>query len=275
MKLGIMKMNGSGNDFVIIDNTRRDVALDADQIARLCDRRVGVGADGLILVEPEEGFDFFMRFHNSDGSPAEMCGNGACCAAHFAAGLGRGEKGPRGTTVRFLTGSGQAHARVEGNRVTIELMDADNMRRSVPVQVAPPDSEVHFMTVGTRHALVPVPDAGKMSGDDVVRWGRSLRNDPAFAPQGANVNFMSIGRDGRIVLRTYEKGVEAETLACGTGSIAAAVWYAHEGILRSPVRILQHSGDELRTAFELTRNGATNVVLDAPVAVNFVGITEI
>lgn len=275
MKIGIMKMNGSGNDFVVIDNTARATALDATQIAHLCDRRRGVGADGLIMIEPEEGFDFFMRFHNADGSPAEMCGNGACCAAHFAAGLGRGSPGGRGTVVRFLTGSGPAQARVEGDRVTIELMDAAAMRRSVPVRVAPPECEVHFMTVGTRHALVPVPDAGQMTGEDVVRWGRALRNDPAFAPQGANVNFMSIGRDGRIVLRTYEKGVEAETLACGTGSIAAAVWYAHEGVLKSPVRILQRSGDELRTSFELTKSGACNVILDAPVAVNFVGITEV
>lgn len=275
MKLGFMKMNGSGNDFVIIDNTRREVALDAAQIARLCDRRLGIGADGLILIEPEEGFDFFMRFHNSDGSPAEMCGNGACCAAHFAQAIGRGEAGPDGTMVRFLTGSGAALARVKDNRVTIELMDAESMRQSVPVQVAPPECEVHFMTVGTRHALVPVPDAGAMSSAEVVRWGRALRNDPAFAPQGANVNFMSLGRDGRIVLRTYEKGVEDETLACGTGSIAAAVWYAQLGLMRSPVRILQRSGDELRASFELTRHGACNVILDAPVAVNFVGIADV
>ncbi|HEU4364358.1 MAG TPA: diaminopimelate epimerase, partial [Candidatus Krumholzibacteria bacterium] len=166
MKLGIMKMNGSGNDFVMIDNTKREIALDAAQIAKLCDRRTGVGADGLILIEPEEGFDFFMRFHNSDGSPAEMCGNGACCSAHFAAALGRGRPGPRGTVVRFLTGSGAAEARVEGNRVSIELMDAEAMRRAVPVKVAPPECEVHFMTVGTRHALVPVPDAGALSGGD-------------------------------------------------------------------------------------------------------------
>jgi diaminopimelate epimerase len=275
LKLGFMKMNGSGNDFVIIDNTRREVVLDAAQIARLCDRRLGIGADGFIMIEPEDGFDFFMRFHNSDGSPAEMCGNGACCAAHFAAAIGRGEAGADGTMVRFLTGSGAAHARVKENRVTIELMDAEGMRQSVPVQVAPPECDVHFMTVGTRHALVPVPDAGAMSSADVVRWGRALRNDPAFAPQGANVNFMSVGRDGRIVLRTYEKGVEDETLACGTGSIAAAVWYGHLGLMRSPVRILQRSGDELRASFELTRHGACNVILDAPVAVNFVGIADV
>ncbi len=228
------------------------------------------------MIEPEEGFDFFMRFHNSDGSPAEMCGNGACCAAHFAAAIGRGQPAPEGgMLVRFLTGSGAARARVQGDRVTIELMDAEGMRLSVPVQVAPPDCEVHFMTVGTRYVLVPVPDAGAMPSEDVVRWGRALRNDPAFAPQGANVNFMSVGRDGRIVLRTYEKGVEAETRACGTGSIAAAVWYGHLGLMRSPVRILQRSGDELRASFELTRHGACNVVLDAPVAVNFVGITDV
>lgn len=270
-----MKMNGSGNDFVMIDNTKREIVLDAGQIATLCDRRIGVGADGLILIEPEEGFDFFMRFHNSDGSPAEMCGNGACCSAHFAAALGRGMPGPQGTVVRFLTGSGPAEALVQGNRVSIELMDAESMRRAVPVESAPPECAVHFMTVGTRHALVAMPDAGAMTGDDVVRWGRALRNDPAFAPQGANVNFMSIARDGRIVLRTYEKGVEAETFACGTGSIAAAVWYAHEGLVKSPARILQRSGDELCASFELTRHGACNIVLNAPVAVNFVGITEV
>jgi diaminopimelate epimerase len=229
----------------------------------------------LILIEPQDGCDFFMRFHNADGSPAEMCGNGACCSAHFAASLGCGESDERGSVLRFLTGSGPVRARVQGERVSVELMDAERMRRSIPVKVAPPDCDVHFMTVGTRHALVPVADAAVMSTDEVVRWGRELRHDRAFAPQGANVNFMSIGRDGSNVLRTYEKGVEAETFACATGSIAAAVWYAHEGLVTCPVRIRQHSGDELRTSFELTKSGACNILLDAPVAVNFVGIADV
>jgi diaminopimelate epimerase len=271
----VTKMNGSGNDFVMIDNRDAALKLTAEQIVRLCDRRRGVGADGLILIDPAEGYDFHMTFYNADGSPAEMCGNGACCSAHFAASLGAGRRGPDATALRFLTGSGEVGASVRGDRVSVRLMDARAMRRDVTVEVAPPGAAVHFMTVGTRHAVVPVPDAEALTDDDVMEWGRSLRHDPAFAPQGANVNFASIAGDGRIVLRTYEKGVEAETHACGTGSIAAAVLFAHEGKLSGTVRILQRSGEELRTSFDLVEDGARNVFLDAPVAVNFVATTEI
>ncbi|HEX5131061.1 MAG TPA: diaminopimelate epimerase [Candidatus Krumholzibacteria bacterium] len=275
MRVTVTKMNGSGNDFVMIDNRDRELSLDGPQVAALCDRRRGVGADGLILLEPANGYDFFMRFFNADGSPAEMCGNGACCSSYFAAALGHGVASGEGTRIHFLTGSGPVEALVRGDRVSVRLMDARGMRRHVPVAVAPEGSDVHFMTVGTRHAIVPVVDAAAMTGDEVVRWGRTLRNDPTFAPQGANVNFASIAADGRVVLRTYEKGVEAETLACGTGSIAAAVLFAHEGRLAPPARILQRSGDELRAAFVLTDDGACDVVLEAPVAVNFVGTTDI
>jgi diaminopimelate epimerase len=131
------------------------------------------------------------------------------------------------------------------------------------------------MIVGTRHAVVLMEDVARLGGDDIVAWGRALRHDPAFAPQGANVNFASLAADGRVHLRTYEKGVEAETFACGTGSVAAAVILAHEGRLASPVRVVQRSGDELVVSFVPGATGATEVRLEGPVAVNFRGWTDV
>lgn len=275
MKIDFVKMNGASNDFVMIDNMRGVIRLSAEQIARVCDRRRGVGADGLIMIEPAEGFDFFMRYYNADGSPAEMCGNGARCSARFAAETGLGQRDGAATHLRFRTGSGPIDARIEGGRGSMAMMDAREMQLQVPVHVAPEGTDVHFMTVGTRHAVVTVRDAGALTAAEVAEWGRTLRHDPAFAPAGANINFASIADDGRVVLRTYEKGVEAETYACGTGSIASAVLFAHQGRISSPVRILQRSGDELVASFELSPTGAKHVRLEGPAAVNFSGTVDV
>jgi diaminopimelate epimerase len=131
------------------------------------------------------------------------------------------------------------------------------------------------MVVGTRHAVVPLDDATTLTADEVVQFGRALRYDPAFAPEGANVNFASLASDGRMYLRTYEKGVEAETLACGTGSVASAVLFAHEGRVKSPVRVVQHSGDELVISFEPAADGAGRVRMDGPVQVGFRGFVDV
>jgi len=275
VKLDFWKVNGAANDFIVLDNRSGDIHLRPEQIAALCDRRRGVGADGLILLETRAGYDFFMHFFNGDGSEAEMCGNGARCSAFVASALGMGKQAGEETTVHFLTGSGSIDARVCGSRASMSMMDALNMRRDVAVRVAPGHGAVHFMTVGTRHAVVPMQDVATLTPGDVVERGRQLRHDPAFAPEGTNVNFASIAPDGRVHLRTYEKGVEAETFACGTGSVASAVLLAHEGRLASPVRIVQKSGDELTASFDLTPTGATHVRLEGPVAVNFRGSTEI
>ena len=275
MRLEFVKMNGAANDFVMVDNCSGSIRIPGDTIALLCDRRRGVGADGLILVEPVEGHDFFMRYYNADGGEEVMCGNGARCAAHFAASLGLGTAAPGGTRVHFLTGSGTIDADVGTDRVTMSMMDARGMRLRVATQVAPRGATVHFMVVGTRHAVVPLDDVTTLTPEEVVQFGRALRHDPAFAPGGANVNFASLAPDGRIFLRTYEKGVEAETLACGTGSVASAVVFAHEGRVASPVSVVQHSGDELRIWFETKEDGAGRVRMEGPVRVNFRGTADI
>jgi diaminopimelate epimerase len=216
-----------------------------------------------------------MRYYNGNGAEEVMCGNGARCSARFATDLGLGKKSGHETVLDFMTGSGPIEARVRGERAWMRMMDAARMRRDIETRVRAPLGTVHFMTVGTRHAVVPVKDAPQMTGAEVFELGRALRNDPAFAPEGANINFASIGSDGRIHLRTYEKGVEAETFACGTGSVASSVSFAHDGKLGSPTKVVQHSGDELTVSFELAPTGAANVALEGPAAINFHGWADV
>jgi diaminopimelate epimerase len=275
VKIEFCKMNGAGNDFVMVDNRAGDISLSRGQVAWLCDRRLGVGADGLILIEKTAGYHYFMRYYNADGGPEVMCGNGARCSAWFAASLGEGEGREGEVALRFLTGSGPIDARVEGERVAMSMMDARAMRRHLSSRVAPAGTSLHFVIVGTRHAVVLMEDVAALSDRDIVTHGRALRHDPAFAPEGANVNFASLAPDGRVHLRTYEKGVEAETLACGTGSVASAVVLAHEGRLASPARVVQRSGEELGVSFEPCATGATGVRLQGPVAVNFRGWADV
>ena len=275
MKLAFVKMNGAANDFIMVDNRGGAIRLSRETVALLCDRRRGIGADGLILIEPDRAHDFFMHYFNADGGEEVMCGNGARCAAHFGAGLGLGRPEPSATTIHFLTGSGVIDARVSGGNVSMSMMDARGMRRNLATKVAPRAAAVHFMVVGTRHAVVPLDDATTLTAEEVVQFGRALRHDPAFAPEGANVNFASLAPDGRIYLRTYEKGIEGETLACGTGSVASAVIFAHEGRVKSPVRVLQHSGDELLVSFEPGPDGAGHVRMEGPVMVSFRGSVDV
>lgn len=275
MKLDFVKMDGAANDFIMVDNRGGDIRLPGPAVAHLCDRRRGVGGDGLILVEPASGHDFFMHYYNADGGEEVMCGNGARCAAHFAVGLGLGRKESQATAIRFMTGSGAIDAVVRDDRVSMSMMDARAMRRRLPTQVAPDGADVHFMIVGTRHAVVAMNDVTRLTADQVFQLGRALRHDPAFAPEGANVNFASLAPDGRMHLRTYEKGIEGETLACGTGSVASAVIFAHEGRVHSPVRVVQHSGDELLISFEPSPEGAVSVRMDGPARVNFRGSADV
>jgi diaminopimelate epimerase len=216
-----------------------------------------------------------MEFYNSDGFPAEMCGNGSRCAARFGVMLGMGNRDGDGVIVHLTTDSGPIRARVSADTVKADMMDAREMRRDIPVRVAETTKIVHFMVVGTRHAVMIVDDASALTAIDIIELGSAIRNDPAFGPVGANVNFASVDDDGVVHLRTYEKGVEGETHACGTGSIASSVLLAHMGRVESPVEVLQHSGDRLTVTFHLAPEGAKQVTLEGPVAVNFAGSLEL
>ncbi len=251
-KFSFTKMNGAGNDFVMLDNRAGQVLLDGSLIARLCDRHRGVGADGVLVAEPAEraDTDFRMRYYNADGGEAEMCGNGARCFARFAGRL----VGTPVNRIAFETAAGVIRAEfASGEMVQIDMGSPRDGRPVETLAVAGETLNVHFLNTGVPHAVVFVDD---VENTDVIRLGAALRYHARFAPRGTNANFAQIVAPGRIVVRTYERGVEGETLACGTGTVASALTYAaiHPEVA-SPVTVRVRGGDDLRVGFTRGADG--------------------
>jgi diaminopimelate epimerase len=238
------KMSGSGNDFILVDNRSRslDESNLAGFVAAICRRRLSVGADGVILIEESETADFRWRFFNADGSSAEMCGNGARCAARFAS-----LSGICGTPMRFETEAGLVEAEVEGVRVKVKMTDPRDLRLDIPIHLASGALIASSLNTGVPHVVVL--GAG-IEDLDVAGLGREIRFHPQFAPAGVNVNFICPEPPGAIAIRTYERGVEGETLACGTGAVAGALVAACKLGLASPVRVRTRGGEFLAVYFE-------------------------
>ena len=243
-------MNGAGNDFVVIDNRTRQFSLDRATIARLCDRHRGIGADGLLVVEPADGeADFRMRYYNADGGEAEMCGNGARCFARFAARL----MPAKPVSVSFETQAGVITADLEGELVSLDMGRPTDHRAPKSYDLCGASHEIHFLNTGVPHAVVFVPDAEQV---DVHTLGRTIRRHEAFAPKGTNANFAQVVEPGKLLLRTYERGVEGETLACGTGVCAAALLHAAADGVPSPVFVTVRGGDTMRVDFTREADGS-------------------
>lgn len=252
-----------------MDNRQGELAgLDLPETARrLCRRRFSVGADGFIALEKAEEADFRWQFFNADGSSAEMCGNGGRCAARYAY-----ERGIAGPSLAFETLAGTIRAEVNGRRVKLELPLPKDLRRSVSIQLASGALEGDFLNTGVPHFVIAEAD---LDGVDVETLGRQIRFHPMFAPAGTNVDFIRrSGRDG-ISIRTYERGVEQETLACGTGAVAGALAASLRWGLPSPVSVLTRGGETLKVHFrvdvagrakELFLEGETAWVYDGELA---------
>jgi diaminopimelate epimerase len=266
--LRFVKMNGAGNDFVLVDNRAGDLQLTREQIARLCDRHRGIGADGVLLLEPaSNGADFRMRYYNSDGGEAEMCGNGARCFARFADRVA----GPL-ENVSFETPAGVIGATLEGERVRLRMSEPADLRLNMEIPLHDQTLRGHFVNSGVPHVVIPVDDLEKA---EVHRLGRAVREHEVFAPKGANVNFLSRRGNDVIAIRTYERGVEAETLACGTGVVASALVFAATNNVSGPIRVLVRGGDELSVDFEKRGHQFTNVTLTGPADFAFEGTIEL
>jgi len=256
------KMHGAGNDFVMIDGRGLAAAgLETGRIAALCHRRKGIGADGLIVVAPTPQADFRMTYFNADGGEAEMCGNGARCAVEYAARLGLHEG-----KCRFATAAGVLDGRRHGpGDVEVGLPPWRDLALGVDLAASPWD-EHHVCHTGVPHLVIPVPDVARI---DVLQWGRCLRHDPAFAPAGVNVNWVAASdEEGEFLLRTYERGVEDETLACGTGASAAAVVLSHLERAAGPVHVRTRGGDLLIVTVDRARGALS---LRGPAVVIFEG----
>jgi diaminopimelate epimerase len=269
MQLAFTKMNGAGNDFVLFDNRDARVELTPALVERLCDRHAGVGADGIIgLVPCTSGrADWAWQFFNSDGSAAEMCGNGARCFARYVQRL---TGGPGRFT--FETVAGVVGAQVDGSLVTVDLTPPGELRLNESLRLSSGVETVHCLNTGVPHAVLFVADADQAM---VSTLGREIRRHARFAPRGTNVNFAQVIGPGSIRVRTYERGVEGETLACGTGVTAAALISAQLNDFPSPVSVRVQGGDQLEVLFR--RNGAqfSNVRLRGPADFVFDGTTEI
>jgi len=270
MTLSFWKMNGAGNDFVMLDNRDLSLALTGEQIARLCDRHRGIGADGLLLVEPATaGGDFKMRYYNADGGEAEMCGNGARCFGRFVNRLHDDSL----THFCFETLAGMISAEFEGDQVRINMSAPFDLKLAQPLDVAGESLTVHSVNTGVPHAVVFYDDVEPVA---IRPLGAGLRYHTAFAPKGTNANFVQVLAPQHIRIRTYERGVEDETLACGTGMVACALIHHELTGTPSPIQVTVQGGDTLAVGFEETApQQYTNVTLFGPADFAFQGTVEI
>jgi diaminopimelate epimerase len=271
MLIEFTKMSGAGNDFIVIDNrTGRFSGLDAPMISTFCRRRTGIGGDGLILMEEDRGTDFFMRYYNSDGYEAELCANGARCAVLFAHHLF-----PDRTefTFRSLSGThrGKLLEKAGALLAEIEMPPPQEIVTDGLLEIEQGTFRYGFVVVGVPHVVLR--REGDMEKIDVEGIGRSIRYHRRFQPRGTNVDFLTVTAEGRIEIRTYERGVEEETLACGTGATAAALIATLWGSTRPPVDCLTRGGETLRVDFEFEpRNRRIwGITLTGPAQVVYVG----
>ncbi len=258
------KMAGAGNDFIIIDNRAKEISENPARIAkRLCERKFSIGADGLLLLEKSKKADVRMRIFNPDGSEAEMCGNGVRCLAEFAF-----EKKITKSRFSVETPAGRIGAEVCGNIVKAKLIDPTDLKLNFEVDVNGKKELLNFINTGVPH-VVKVVD--RVEHFDLSSLAPAVRYHAYFAPRGTNVNFISIKSDKSIDVRTYERGVEGETLACGTGSAASALVAASLKSLKSPVLVHTRGGEALKVYFLKNGSQFKEVYLEGEVVTTFEG----
>jgi diaminopimelate epimerase len=266
--ISFTKMSGSGNDFILIDNRQAVVPGEsAPELARtICRRKTSVGADGLILIEDDGEVDFSWGFYNADGSTAEMCGNGARCAARFAYLLGI-----CGSRLAFRTLAGIIRAEVVDRRVKVQLTAPRHLRLDEVLDLEGRHVAVQAVNTGVPHAVFLLDGQRELEHQDVVGQGRRVRFHDHFAPAGTNVNFVAVVGPRSLAVRTYERGVEDETLACGTGATAAALVAAARGLVEPPVKIHTRGGEIITIYFPAGSGLPDEVYLEGEVRVVYQG----
>ncbi|MBW2569559.1 MAG: diaminopimelate epimerase [Deltaproteobacteria bacterium] len=259
------KMSGSGNDFIIIDNRNRvvDEKNLKTFIEKICRRKMSVGADGFILIEKSDSVDFKWRFFNADGNPAEMCGNGARCAARFAY-LNR----IAGSNMSFETIAGIISAEVSNDMVKINMPDLAELKTDYLLDLKNGALKINSINTGVPHVVIATDSIENI---DIVKLGREIRFHDIFAPAGTNVNFISQNKDNTISIRTYERGVEDETLACGTGAVAAAIVTALKFGAKSPVRVITKSRESLYIYYKKINGKYSDIYLEGDARIIYKG----
>ncbi len=267
MKIPFWKMHGAANDFILVDDRKETFpATDSRWLAAIGARRTGVGCEGIILIQPSAKASFRMRFFNPDGSEVEMCGNGARCVARLAYEIGAA---PQAMTIDTV--AGLLEAEVKGDAVRLKMTEPKDWRLNATLVIDGRSYPYGFVNSGVPHAVLPVDD---LKAVDVQKLGAATRYHADFAPRGTNANFITKTGPSALAVRTYERGVEAETMACGTGIVASALVAARLGLVTAPVKVTAASGDVLTVDFKLTPKGATDVTLLGPAVHVFQGTLE-
>lgn len=269
MEIAFTKMHGAGNDFVMIENLDGSIELTSEQVAALCDRHFGIGSDGLILLNPPQqpNNDATMLYYNADGGRVDMCGNGARCFTSFALlnGVGNGE------SVSFLTDAGPMTAIAQNGIFTIAMTPVHSIELGQSLKTNQGEYAFDFMNTGVEHVVVFHDDVDSI---DIVPEGSGIRYHERF-PAGTNANFAEIQDDGMIKVRTYERGVENETLACGTGVTAVAIAASLTKGLNAPIDIRVRGGDLLTVDFNRDGDTISDISLSGPAKVVFTGIVNV
>ena len=258
MNFNFFKYHGTGNDFILIDNRSGKFNADSEIIAKLCHRRFGIGADGLMLLENSDNYDFKMRYFNSDGNEGTMCGNGGRCIVAFAKKLGLITE----YTV-FEAVDGIHKARVNNGLVSLHMSSVDNIDKL---------SSDYFLDTGSPHFVRFIDDVDEF---DVYKEGRNIRYSEKFKKNGTNVNFVQIIDDNTIKVATYERGVEDETLSCGTGVTASAISAYVKNGGRAAKFNIQTKGGDLQVEFVEKNGKFDNIILSGPASFVFEGNIEI
>ena len=265
MDIAFSKLSGAGNDFIVIDNRDLSIALSQTQINTLCTRRTGIGADGLILIEPSAKHAFSMKYFNADGFLGSMCGNGGRCAAYFAYTIGIPLSSVNGYA--FEANSNRYDAWITGSEtVRLRMLSPEEFRNNIEIE----GLLCHFVNTGSPHAIIYTSN---LKAANVTGTGRTIRHRTDFFPEGNNVNFIEITSQDSLSIRTFERGVEDETLACGTGAVAAALMsFRLDKITSKKVSATVKSGDTLEVQFNDTMD---EVFLTGPAKIVYKGVFTI
>lgn len=264
MLLPVSKYSGCGNEFFLLDyRIEGDTNTVAAITPFLCDRNDGIGADGVVVVERSDKADYRMRIFNADGSEAEMCGNGLRCLIQFLR-----DKGEVRSRLTIETKERVLQTHVEGEQITIDMGTIQVMHWQNRIVIEGKEFDYAFLNTGVPHIVLTVDD---FESFDLKRWGPLLRHHEQFGPKGTNVNIVKVIDDHAIQLRTFERGVEAETLACGTGATAAALVMSRWCGMCSPVEVVVKSGDRLKIKFEWKKDQPANVQLSGSATALFDG----
>lgn len=273
------KLTGAGNDFVFIDRKQNPkISLTPSQINKICNRRFGIGADGVIIIQDVENFDFEMLYYNSDGSTGSLCANGARCAIWFAEKTNRLKNGKANFISNGMTYSGIV---ISDEKIKFNLNPPSKSKFNFKVKAANQLIKADFIDTGSPHLVIEVTDVLKdpmnpsssyksISEFPVYTLGKELRYHKDFSPAGTNVNFYCI-EDDKIHIRTYERGVEDETLACGTGSVATAISVYFNKKISPPISLITWGGETLIVNFDVENQKVSNVSLTGPAKIVFEG----